>query len=117
MISSVLCPFLPAPEGVHMPGFNQVLLLFLGMQFSTGSGSLWSIEILPFAARIAQICNSLSEILQQTSPLLLGRCLQRLAWCQPAQSSGQQPVRWQVGQGRQELLFQNVFSVCVWGLC
>lgn len=55
MISSVLCPFLPALEGVHIPGFNQLLLLFLGMQFSTRLESLWSIEILPFAARVAQI--------------------------------------------------------------
>lgn len=57
MISSVLCPFLPALEGVLIPGFNQLLLLFLGMQFSTRSESLCSIEILSFTARAAQIAS------------------------------------------------------------
>lgn len=54
-MSDLLCPVPPALKGVHVPGFNQLLLLFLGMQFSTGSESLWSIEILPFTARVAQI--------------------------------------------------------------
>jgi len=63
-----------------------------------------------------QNCKSLSEILQQTSSLLLDPCLQQLAWCQPAQSSCKQPMHWQVGQGRQELLLR-MFFLCVWGLC
>lgn len=50
MICSVLCPFFPALEGLHRLAFNQLLLLFLGMQFSTGSEKLWPIEILLFAA-------------------------------------------------------------------
>lgn len=115
MISSVLCPFLPALEGVHIPGFNQLLLLFLGIQFSAGSESLWSIEILPFTARVAQIATPSPKSCGKTNPLLLGPCLQRSARCQPARSSGEQPTRLQVGQGKQELLFK-MFSVCVWGL-
>lgn len=55
MISSVLCPFFPALEGLHRLAFNQLLLLFLGMQFSPGSEKLWPVEILPFAARVARI--------------------------------------------------------------
>lgn len=50
MISSVLCPFFPALERLHRLAFNQLLLLFLGMQFSPGSEKL-----LPFAAQVAQI--------------------------------------------------------------
>lgn len=50
MISSVLCPFFPALQGLHRLPFNQLLLWFLGMQFSTGSEKLWPIETLLFAA-------------------------------------------------------------------
>lgn len=61
MISCVLCPFSPALQGLHRLPFNQLLLLFLGMQLSTGSEKLWPLEILLFAAWLAQVVTPCGE--------------------------------------------------------
>lgn len=71
MISSVLCPFFPALEGLHRLPFNQLLLLFLGMQFSTGSANL-AHRNPPFCCLCCPGCDPLSEILQQINPSVAG---------------------------------------------
>lgn len=112
MISSVLCPFLPAPEGVHIPGFNQLLLLFLGMQFSTGSECLCSVEILPFTVHVAQIAApSLKCPSKRVLCCLAPACMVSMG--QPAQGSCEQPRHLQVGQGKQVLVFKVFVWVCV----